>query len=85
MAQDNDLEKLLQRLEEDLEHHMNLKFAELEKRSERIASESNLRRGITTLYLKTKVLGTKGRKSITTVSLLTGVNLNSELQYERMT
>ena len=46
LAQDDDLEKLLQRLEKDLEDHMNLKLDELEKQSERIAGVSNLRRGI---------------------------------------
>ena len=51
VAQDNDLEKLLQRLVDDLEDHMNLRFDELERRSERVASESNPRFGILTLYI----------------------------------
>ena len=57
MAQGDQLEELLQRLERDLEDHMNLKFDELEKRSERIASKSNLRSGLLTLYKVNRVLG----------------------------
>ena len=43
VAQSDHLEKLLQRLEKDLEDHMNLKFDELGKQSERIAGELYLR------------------------------------------
>ena len=46
VAQGDDVEKLLQRLEKDLEDHMNLRNDQLEKQSERIAGVSNLRRGL---------------------------------------
>ena len=49
VAQSDHLEKLLQKLEEDLEDHMNLKFEELGKRSERIAGELYLRPSLWTL------------------------------------
>ena len=49
VGQDNDLETLLQKLEENLEDRMNLRIDKLERRSERIACESNLRRGFFTL------------------------------------
>ena len=62
VGQGTDLEKLRLELRKDLEDHMNLRIDELEKLSERIARESNLRGGILTLYLKTRVLGTKEMK-----------------------
>ena len=49
VAQGDHLEKLLQRLEKDLEDDMNLRIEQLEKLSERLAGESNLLRGLWTL------------------------------------
>ena len=62
VAQDSDLETLLQTLEKELEDHMNLRFDELERRSEHIASESNLWRGILTLYIPVALAVQLGRE-----------------------